>query len=172
MRFVTGEAGRLEAVRCVARHTGNLRVLARVSNQLFTNGTVAVEAGVYKLGRRGDLPWRVRVVMTDTAFGDLRSVRCFMTCGTRGHDRIPIPLARVIGVKEVMAILAGEAVPASVIPEILKRTAVALGTLGRRQRLRFSGILFRSRRNRNRCDLFPLCRCRRHPRESQCNHHS
>lgn len=172
MRFVTGEAGRLEAVRCVARHTGNLRVLARVCDQLLTDGTVAVEAGVYKLGRRGDLPWRVRIVMTGTAFSDLRSVWCFMAGVTLGHDRIPIPLARVIGVKKVMAVPAGETVPASVILEVLERTGVALGALGRRERLCFGGILLRSRRNRNRCDLFPLRRCQRHPRENQCDHHS
>lgn len=51
MRFVAGKAGRLETVRCVARHAGNLRVLARECDELFTDGAVAVEAAVCKQGR-------------------------------------------------------------------------------------------------------------------------
>ena len=74
MRFVTGEAGRYEAVRCMARHTGNLRMLARVFDKLLPDGAVAVEAVIYQLGRRGDLPWCVGIRMTCAAFGDLRSV--------------------------------------------------------------------------------------------------
>ena len=64
MRFVTAEAGRFEAVGRVAGHTGNLRVLARVFDKLLPDGTVAVEAEIYQLGRRGDLPRCVRIRMT------------------------------------------------------------------------------------------------------------
>ena len=171
MRFVTGEAGRFEAVRCVARQTGNLRVLARVFDKLLPDGAVAVEAEIYKLGRRGDLPWCVRIRMACAAFGDLRSVKSFMAGGALGHDRIPISLARVIGVKEVMAILAGEAVSTAVVLEVFERTDVALGALGCRERLRFTGILLRGWRNRNRCNLFPLRRCKRHSCECDSEHH-
>jgi len=165
MRFVTGEAGRLEAVRCVACDTGNLRVLARVFDKLLSDGTVAVEAEIYKLGRRGDLPWCVRIRMACAAFGDLRSVWCFVAGGTLGHDRIPIPLAGVIGMEEVMAILAGEAVPSAVVFEVFERIDVALGALDCRKRLRFSGVLLRGWRNCNRCNIFPLRRCKSPPRE-------
>lgn len=64
MGFVAGKAGRFETVRGVARHAGNLRVLARVCDELFTDGTVAVEAGAGKQGRCRDLPRRVRIGMT------------------------------------------------------------------------------------------------------------
>lgn len=95
--------------------------------------------------------------MACDAFGDLRSVWCFMAGGTLGHDRIPIPLARVIGMKSVVAVLAGEAVPSAAVLEIPELTGVALGALGRRERLRFSGIQLRGRGYRNGCNLFPLC---------------
>lgn len=158
MRFVTGETGRFEAVRRVARHAGNLRVLARVCDELITDRTVAVETGVYKQRRCGDLPRRVRIGMACDAFSDLRPVRCFMAGGTLGHDRIPIPLARVISVKKVMAALAGEAVAPAGLLEALELTGMALGTLGRRERLRFTGIQLRGCWYRNSCDLFPLRR--------------
>ena len=172
MRFVTGEAGRFEAVRCMARHTGNFRVLARVFDKLLTDGTVAVETKVYKLGLRGDLLWRVRISMTHAAFNDLRPVWCFMAGGALGHDRIPIPFARVIGVKEVMAALAGETVSPAVILEVLERTGVALGALDRCERLRLTDILLWGRRYRNRRDPFPLRLGKRHSRESTCDHHT
>ena len=171
MGFVASEAGGFETVRCVARHTGNFRVLARVFDKLITDGAVAVEAGVYKLGRRGDLSWRVRISMTCAAFSNSRSMWYFMAGSALGHDCIPIPFARAIGVKEVMAVLAGEAVPPAVILEVTERADVALGALGRRERLWFTGILLRGRRYRNSCDFFPLCRCKRHPRERYCDHH-
>ena len=171
MRFVTGEAGRFEAVRRVARHAGDLRVFARVFDKLLPDGAVAVEAEIYKRGRRGDRSWRVRIGVTSTAFCDPCPVRFFMAGGALGHDRIPIPLARIIGVKEAMAILAGETVPPALILEVLEYTAVALGALCRRERLRLAGVLLRGLRNRNRCDLFPLSRCKSPPRECQCDHH-
>lgn len=160
MRLVTGKAGRLETVRCVARGTGHLCVLARVCDQLITYGTVAVEAGVYKLGRCSDLPWRVRIGVTCAAFGDLRSVWCFMAGGTCGHDFVPISLARIIGMKKVMAVLAGETVPPAVILEIFELAGVALGALSHGERLRFTGILLRGCGYRNRRTLFSLWRCK------------
>ena len=172
MRFVTGEAGRFEAVRCVARYTGNLRVLARVFDKLLTDGTVAVETIVCKLGRHCDLLWRVGIGMTHAAIGDLRPVWSFMAGGALGHDRVPIPFARVIGVKEVMASLAGETVSPAVILEVLERTGVALGTLDRCEWLRLTDILLRGWRYRYRRDPFHLRLGKRHSRESTCDHHS
>ena len=164
MRFVTGEAGRFETVGCMTGHTGNLRVLARVCDQLLTDGAVAVEAGVYKLSGRGDLPWCMRIVMAGAAIGNLRSVHCFMASVALGHDRIIVALARIIGMKEVMAVLAGESVPAAVILEALVWTGVALGALGRHERLHIGRIQLRGRWNRDRCNLFPRRRCKRHTR--------
>lgn len=157
MGFVAGKAGRLETVRCVTRHAGNLRVLARECDELFTDGTVTVEAGIGKQGRCRDLPRRVGGCMACDAIGDLRSMWCFMAGGTLGHDRIPIPLARVIGMKTVVAVLTGETVPSAAVLEIPELTDVALGALGRRERLRLGGIQFRGLGYRNGCDLFPLC---------------
>jgi len=150
-------------MRCVARYTGNLRVLARVSDKLLTDGTVTVEAGIYKLSRCGYLPWGVRIIMTSAAFSDLWPVWCLMAGGAFGHDRLKISLTRVIGMKEGMAILAGETVPHTIILQVLEHAGMALGTLGCRERLRLSGILLRGRRNRYRCNLFPLRRCKRYP---------
>src|SRR5450759_3468409 len=126
MRFVTGETGRFEAVRCVARHTGNLRVLARVCDKLLTDGSMAVEAIVCKQGGRGDLLRGMRICMTPAAFNNLRPVRSFMAGGALGHDRIKIPLTRAIGVQEVMAALTGETVSSAVILDVLKWSCVAL----------------------------------------------
>lgn len=81
-----------------------------------------------------------------------------MAGGALGHDRIPIPLARVIGVKKVMAVLAGETVPSAVVPEVPELTGVALGALDRRERLRFTGIQLRGCGYCNSRDLFPLRR--------------
>lgn len=159
-------------MRCVAHHTGNLRVLARVFDKQVPDGAVAVETGVCKRGRRSDLPWHVRISMTCTTFGDLRSVWCFMAGGALGHDRIPIPFARAIGMKAAMADLAGKTVPPAIILEVAEQTDVALGALGRSERLRFTGILLRGRRYRNRCKLFPLRRCKRYPRKRNCDHNS
>lgn len=58
-----------------------------------------------------------------------------------------------------MAILAGELVPPATILEVAEQADVALGALSRRERLRFTGVLLRGRRYRNRCDLFSLRRC-------------
>jgi hypothetical protein len=82
-----------------------------------------------------------------------------MAGGTRGHDGVPIPLARVIGMKNVMAILAGKAVPPAAILEILELIGVALSALSCCKRLRLSGILLRGYGNRNRRNLFSLGRC-------------
>ena len=110
--------------------------------------------------------------MTNTAFSDLWPVWCFMAGGALGHDRIPIPFARAIGVKEVMAVLAGETVSPAVILEVLERTGVALGTLDRCEWLRLTDILLRGWRYRNRRNPFPLRLCKRHPHESTCDHHT
>jgi len=131
MRLVTGEAGWFETVRCVARGTGNFCVLARVCDKLITYGAMTVETGGYKLGRCSDLLWSMSIGVASAAFGDLGTVWCLMAGGTCGHDRVPIPLARVIGMKKVMAALAGEAVPSAIVFEVLELTGVALGALSR-----------------------------------------
>lgn len=160
MRLVTGEAGWFETVRCVARGTGNFCVLARVCDKLVTDGTVTVETGGYKLGRCSDLPWSMRIGVACVAFGDLRPVWCVMAGGTCGHDGVPIPLARVIGMEKVMTVLAGEAVPATIVFKVLELTGVALGALSRCERLRFRCILLRGCGYRNLRNLFSLCRCK------------
>ena len=170
MRFVTGETGRFEAVHSVARHAGNLRVLARVCDELIADGTVAVEAIVCKLGRHGDLLWRVRIGMAHAAFSDLWPMWSFMAGGTLGHNCIIIPLARAIGVEDIMTVLAGETVSPTVILEVLELSVVALGALDRRERLWFTGVHLRGRRYRNRRDLFPLRLCKRCPHERQCDY--
>ena len=155
MRFVTGEAGRFEAVGCVARYAGNFRVLAREFGQLVADRAVAVEADVCKLGRRRDLARGVRIAVAGTAFLDLWPVKCFMAGRTLGHDRIPIPLARVIGVKDGYGTAGTRSGACRHHSSGRELADVALGALGRGERLRFSGILPGGRRYGNRCDLFP-----------------
>jgi hypothetical protein len=157
MGFVTVEAGRFETVRGVADGTGKLRVLARELYQLITGTAVAVETGIYQLGRHCDFPWCMGVGVASAAIGDLRTMWCFMAGGAFWHDCIIIPLARVVGVKLIVAILAGETVPPAVILEALVRIDMAL---------------FRSSRDRYGSDLFPLRRCKRNARERKCNHHT
>jgi len=159
MRLVTGEAGWFETMGCVARGAGNFCVLARVCDELITYGTVAFETGVYKLGRSRDLSRSVRIGVACAAFGDLRSVWCFMARGTGGHDGVPIPLAWVIGMKKGMALLAGKAMPPAGILEVFVLAGVALGALSCSERLRFTGIQLRGCGYRNRRNFPPLRRC-------------
>ena len=170
MRFVAGEAGRLETVRCVTRCTGNLRMFARICFELIADGAVAVKAEIGKLGCCGNLSRRVRVRMAYAAVSDLWAVRCFVARGTFWHDCIIIALAGTIGVKDVMAALAVELVFAAVIFQVLKRTGVALGTLTHGEWLRLNGILLRGRRDSNGRDFFPLRRCKRNPGECKYNY--
>lgn len=171
MRLVTGEAGRFEPVGCVALCAGNFRVLAREFCQLIADRAVAVKADACQRGRSRNLSWCVRIAMTGTAILDLWSVRRFMAGRTLGHDRVPVPLARVIGVKDVMALLARETVPAAIILQVAKLADVALGALGRRELLRFGGILLGGRRYGNRCDFLSRSSCKRYSGEHNCDHH-
>ena len=113
----------------MTRHTGNLRVLARKSNKLLTDGSVTVEACVYKRGSYSDLSWRVRIGMAYDAISDFRPMDRFVAGGALGHYRIPVSFTRVIGMKKIVAVLAGEAVPPAANLEVLELTCVALGTL-------------------------------------------
>src|SRR6185369_17151679 len=111
VRLVAGEAGRFESMGRVTGHAGDLGMLARVFRELVTDAAVAVETGVGQLYRRCDLLGSVRIGMACGAVGDAGSMWRLMAGRTLGHDRIPVPLARAIGVKDIVTVLAGETMP-------------------------------------------------------------
>ena len=61
MGFMTGEAGRFEAVRGVAGAAGNFRVFARELDQLLAYRSVTVETGINQLGTYGNFARRVGI---------------------------------------------------------------------------------------------------------------
>ena len=136
-------------------------MLARESVQLTADGTMTVKTEIVDLRCSGNFFGCVGIRVTGETAGDLCPVRRFMARCTFGHDGIIIPLARTIGVKNVMTALARKLVLPAIILQSLERAGMALCALTCGKRLRLNGILLRSRRNRNGCNLFAWCRIRK-----------
>lgn len=116
-----------------------LAVGARELLQLFRRAAVTIGTGIGQPLHRRHPQWRVRVLVAIEAVGLLRPMLLTMTRGALRHQFGIIVFARVVGVENRVAFLAGEAMFAAGVLEVcvlVRMTLAAFRGLQRRRRHR------------------------------------